>query len=68
MKTVLSLAVVTAFLGSAAMAQNSEAPKPVTPPTIGEVHPAPVPQPAESKKIEVQPQEKERVAPQGATK
>ena len=64
MKTILSLAVVTAFIGTAAMAQTSEAPKaPVTPPTIGELHPAPVPQPAESQKIEVQPQEKEKIAP-----
>lgn len=70
MKTILSLAVVTAFIGSAAMAQSSDAPKaPVAPPTIGELHPAPVPQPTESKKIEVVPQEKEKTAPaQGADK
>jgi hypothetical protein len=68
MKTILSLAVVTAFIGSAAMAQNSDAPKPVAPPTIGELHPAPAPQPAESKKIEIQPQEKEQAAPPSAAK
>ncbi len=69
MKTILSLAVVTAFIGTAAMAQNSEAPKPVAPPSISDLHPAPVPQPAQSQKIEVQPQGKDQVAPaQGAVK
>ena len=70
MKTILSLAVVTALTGTAAMAQSTEGPKaPAVPPSISELHPAPTPQPAESKKIEAQPQEKDPGAqPHGALK
>ena len=70
MKTLLTLAFACAFLSNAAMAQTSEnkSNAPVAPPAVGELRPAPVPQPAESQKIEIHPQEADKQPAKEAAK